>query len=73
MIVTILKNWISGQGKELVPGDKIDICRETYNSLISEGICEPLKGEKIEKKKEKKKKTKKKEIENGIDIESTNN
>ena len=55
--IILIKDWVSGQGKELKSGDKIDICRETYDKLIEEGICEPLKNEWGKKPKKKTKKT----------------
>ena len=59
-IITLLKNWTSGQGKELSPGDTIDIDRDTYKELVKDGICDPLNNEWDEapvKKKAKKTKT----------------
>tara|TARA_R110000744_G_scaffold45972_1_gene101882 strand:+ start:830 stop:1027 length:198 start_codon:yes stop_codon:yes gene_type:complete len=61
-IITLLKDWTSGQGNNLKPGDKIDIDRETYNALKSEGICESLNNDwdaKAPKKKTKKVETSK--------------
>ena len=56
MVITLLKEWTSGQGKTLNPGDKIDIDRDTYNKLKSEGICEPLNNDWDSKPKKKSKK-----------------
>ena len=55
-IITLKKDWVSGQGNKLKPGDKIDICRETYNKLIENEICEPLNNDWDEKPKKKVKK-----------------
>ena len=54
MEITLLKEWINGQGKELSAGAKVDICRDTYKKLVSDRICDPLPGEKKAKKKTKK-------------------
>jgi len=54
-IITLIKDWVSGQGKELKPGDKIDICRETYDKLKNEGICENHKEWDVKPKKKVKK------------------
>ena len=61
-IITLLKDWTSGQGKDLKPGDTIDINRDTYKQLVADGICEALNNDWDEapaKKKKVKKENKK--------------
>tara|TARA_Y100001973_G_C5208248_1_gene343325 strand:+ start:9837 stop:10028 length:192 start_codon:yes stop_codon:yes gene_type:complete len=60
-IITLSKDWVSGQGKKLKPGDKVDICRETYDNLKNEGICEAYPEWDVKPKKKVKKAEPKKE------------
>ena len=55
MEIILKDTWTSGQGKILEAGDTIDCDRDTYLSLLSEGKCEPLAGDKKSKKKKIKK------------------
>jgi hypothetical protein len=54
MIIILTDKWTSAQGKNLVAGDKIDCNRATYLELLKDGKCEPLPGDKKNKKKSKK-------------------
>tara|TARA_R100001244_G_C5090064_1_gene116169 strand:- start:345 stop:521 length:177 start_codon:yes stop_codon:yes gene_type:complete len=58
MIIILTKEFITGQGITLKPGDKLDCNRATYERILSDDGCEPLEGYKPKKKT--KKDTKKK-------------
>lgn len=54
--IILLKDWISGQGIKMKPGDSIDVDRDTYNKLKNDGMCESLNNDWDAKPKKKTKK-----------------
>ena len=54
MEVTLIKDFISPQGREYKAGSLYFCCRDTYKKLVETGYCEALPGEKKTKKKTKK-------------------
>ena len=59
MEIKLLKDYTSPQGRLFKKGTLIDCDRETYNKLLIEDICKPLKENKKKTKKENKKNTEK--------------
>lgn len=54
MEIILIKDFTSPQGRLYPAGTTYSCCRDTYNRLLAEGICDAIKGEKKLKKKTKK-------------------